>query len=94
MDEQLLEAATEQNIPLVKELLSKGANAAYSKKVDGVWGASTTESPIHHALLQKLNRELFKILLDAGADVNAIYAEYDSRGCGSQVNFNLELSLP
>jgi hypothetical protein len=89
LDDQLIEATKKGDVNAVKDLLAKGANAAYSKFTPGVWGADRRESPIHHALPMEyggnFQREIFKILLDAGADINAIFMQYDWRGCGSKV---------
>lgn len=89
-EKKLLQAVKDRNVEQVKALLDEGANAAFEIYDPGVWGASHRESIIHSALrTDTLNLEIVKLLLEKGANINAVYEDYDWRGCGSKVRIYL-----
>eukprot|EP00961_Rhodomonas_salina_P009200 125229-Rhodomonas_salina.2 len=92
LNDQLLQAAEDLNLSLVRELLAKGADAAYLHDPEGVWGSQDSKTALHMALGSVSRKpakeaeegiEIIETLLAARADVNAKRARYDWRGCGS-----------
>ena len=102
LNEQLIEAAGKQDLDLVKELISRGAEASYVYRQDGTWGAYEQYTALHRAITG-LNagesttdedrdkwREIILLLLKNRADPNVTMNKYDWRGCGSkQSSFEL-----
>ncbi|KAL9644400.1 hypothetical protein ABK040_013629 [Willaertia magna] len=87
-DEQLLEAINNEDIEGIKSALNSGANANFSKYIEGTWGAYEQYSMIHKVLEwsednKELKREAVELLLSRGADVNAKYGESNWKGSGS-----------
>ena len=84
LNKRLIQAAKNNDFDEVKILCEKGAEANYALNENGTWGASKSESAIHYAILKE-NFEITKYLLENGAKTDAIYADYDWRGCGSSL---------
>jgi len=96
LDAALIQAASDANIELAKELLDAGANAAFLKRDEGVWGAYDSTAAIHKAIRvanqdrddskAEKGLEMVKLLLAARADINAVAGSCDWRGCGSSTS--------
>lgn len=97
MDVQLVAAAEELDAEKVRSLLEAGASAAFVHDPPGTWGSKDTKSALHMAIQTRKGEpeqrdEVIGMLLDARADVNAVRASSDWRGCGSsQTAFEMVL---
>eukprot|EP00929_Paragymnodinium_shiwhaense_P035532 TRINITY_DN1915_c0_g1_i1.p1 TRINITY_DN1915_c0_g1~~TRINITY_DN1915_c0_g1_i1.p1 ORF type:complete len:384 (-),score=71.71 TRINITY_DN1915_c0_g1_i1:262-1413(-) len=100
VDIQLLAAAKSLDLDEVARLLESGASAKYVESEDGTWGARKQTSALHEALLAGRRgsdavalKAVVTKLLNAGANVNALWESYDWRGCGSSKTA-FEMLLP
>lgn len=88
LNERLLFACINGRRRDVEYLVHKGADCKYHWSFKGVWNSFQESSPIHHVLLRIVQRrpnpdpasrtellEMLTILLEHGADVNALYSE-------------------
>jgi hypothetical protein len=70
---ELRNAVEKGDLKAAERLIKEGANAAYEDCQEGAWGEYHSISIIHHALrAEKVNNEIVKLLLEAGASVNAL----------------------
>jgi len=94
LDAQLITAARKGETELVRSLLASGASAAFVSDPPGVWGSCDRKTALHMALKAQ-SRDAILLLIKASADVNAIRAESDWRGCGCRESaFDMLLSSP
>ena len=95
LNKQLSEACSNQNLCLIKKLLSDGADASLVYKEDGTWGAYEKYSVLHLAIKslprpkpseeqKETWKEIILALLRNGANPNETKESYDWRGCGSK----------
>ena len=68
-NEELKNAASANDLPRVIKAIKNGADV---NAVGGVGGGAFKAAALHHAI-QAVNPEMVTVLIDAGADVNAIY---------------------
>ena len=90
LDEQLIQACADIcDAQHVADLLKQGASPRYVLDPEGVWGSCNTRTALHVALgnigrstADSEGYKVVRMLVEAGADVNAVRKEYDWRRCG------------
>jgi len=101
MDLALIQAAKDLDADRVGALLSAGASAAFVHDPPGTWGAQDRKTALHMAISSRVQKDaaagswkaVIESLIAAKADVNAMRASSDWRGCGSSASA-FEMILP
>lgn len=76
-----------KDIHAISKLLKEGADPRHEEVRYGEVGLESETIPIIHFLFhsERFNKDVFKILLDAGADINSSHSDINYRGGGNQV---------
>lgn len=85
LNQQLISAARDADLEAVQRYLASGADAKFRDDQSGTGEAKTALTVAlqqTHGAKAKAAKEVILALVAAGADVNAVRAQYDWRGCG------------
>eukprot|EP00667_Euglena_gracilis_P010928 EG_transcript_11136 len=84
LNRQLLQAAKDNSLGLVAELLAKRADANFQRRDEGVWCASESDCPLHRAVVHH-NVAMAAMLFESGAQPGGKCGSFDWRGCGAEL---------